>query len=135
MKQGTGIIVEDYNGKILLHLRDGNTKILTNQWSFLGGNTDEGENLETCAKREVKEETNLDIDNLKFLTKYPFYDIENNVFHATTDSRQQEMKLGEGKELRWFTKQEAKKLIENLDYTNQNLQAILKFIKKKQKQP
>lgn len=33
-------------------------------WIIVGGHLDWGEKLSECVKREVKEETNLDVDNI-----------------------------------------------------------------------
>ena len=41
-----------------------------NEWDFPGGKINFNENIEDCLKREVKEETNLDIKNLKILKPF-----------------------------------------------------------------
>ena len=41
-----------------------------NEWDFPGGKINFKENIEDCLKREVKEETNLDIKNLKILKPF-----------------------------------------------------------------
>ena len=41
-----------------------------NEWDFPGGKINFNEDVEECLKREVKEETNLDINNLKTLKPF-----------------------------------------------------------------
>ena len=41
-----------------------------NEWDFPGGKINFKEDIEDCLKREVKEETNLDIKNLKILKPF-----------------------------------------------------------------
>ena len=62
-KVGIGVIVNK-DGKILLGKRLNSHGKGT--WSFPGGHLEFGESWEECAKREVIEETNLNITNLKF---------------------------------------------------------------------
>ncbi|MFH0970248.1 MAG: NUDIX hydrolase [Candidatus Diapherotrites archaeon] len=51
------------DGKVLLGLRQGSHGADT--WALPGGKLDFGESLETCCAREVLEETNLHITNIK----------------------------------------------------------------------
>ena len=41
-----------------------------NEWDFPGGKINFNENIEECLKREVKEETNLEIKDLKILKPF-----------------------------------------------------------------
>ena len=70
-KVGIGVIVKK-EGKILLGKRLNAHGEGT--WSFPGGHLEFGESWEECAKREVMEETNLQITNLKF------YAVTNDIF-------------------------------------------------------
>lgn len=38
-----------------------------NKWCVIGGHLELGETFEECAKREAKEETNMDIENIKLV--------------------------------------------------------------------
>lgn len=56
----------------------------TGTWSLAGGHLELHESFEACAIREVKEETNLDIDQVKFLTATEsFFTSENNTHYVT----------------------------------------------------
>jgi 8-oxo-dGTP diphosphatase len=70
---GVGVIVEE-SGRILLGKRKGSHGAGT--WSPPGGHLEFGESVEACALREVLEETNLVIKNLRL---GPF---ANNVFET-----------------------------------------------------
>lgn len=55
-------IIQDSNGKILL-LRRSADETNPNQWSLPGGHIDAGETPQEACERELKEETNLDIQS------------------------------------------------------------------------
>ncbi|MBR0228178.1 MAG: NUDIX domain-containing protein [Clostridia bacterium] len=59
------VILEDGQGKILLQKRvdDGN-------WSYHGGAIETDESAEDAARREVREELNLELDELRLLGVY-----------------------------------------------------------------
>jgi 8-oxo-dGTP diphosphatase len=62
---GTSVIIIK-DGKVLLGKRK--KKIGYDQYQFCGGKIDMFEDLEDGAAREAKEETNLDVKNVKFIT-------------------------------------------------------------------
>ena len=64
LKTGVGIIIE-HQGKILMGKRKGG---YAPYYSIPGGSLEEGETFEEAAIREVKEETNLNITNLKVIS-------------------------------------------------------------------
>jgi len=59
---GVGVIVRKEN-KVLLGYRKSSHG--TNTWSFPGGHLEFGEEIEDCARREVKEEVGVNIKNLR----------------------------------------------------------------------
>ena len=60
---GSTVLVFNKNNELLLNLRSD-----SNDWGIPGGGKEINETLEECAIRELKEETNLDIDNLELVT-------------------------------------------------------------------
>lgn len=63
---GVGVIIENEKGEILLGQKE-NGRIYPGCWILPGGGVDEDEMVDEAAVREVKEETNLDITDLKRL--------------------------------------------------------------------
>jgi len=59
---GSSVIIEDSSGQVLLQRRSD-----TGHWGFPGGFMEPGETLEEAARREVREETGVDIQCLEFL--------------------------------------------------------------------
>lgn len=54
-----------------------------NTWSIPGGHIEFGESWETCARREVKEETGLDLEHVTFLGVTDDYDIGEGKHYVT----------------------------------------------------
>lgn len=69
---GVSIIIENENNEVLLGLRKSN--LGDNTWGFPGGKLEKGESIENCIKRELKEETDLDLIDCHF------YGITNDIF-------------------------------------------------------
>ncbi len=65
-KVGVGILIQNERNEVLLGLR--NASHGTGEWSFPGGHLEFGETVFETAKREVKEETNLDIEEFDLVS-------------------------------------------------------------------
>ncbi len=128
-KVGVGIIIIDQNGDFLLHLRDGNTPLMTNQWSLVGGGIEKNELPENAAKREVFEETSLIASDIVKVGSLSFNEEwEALIFQAKVNTSESNMKLGEGKQLKLFSQKDTRKLLENLDYSNPFLDFLKQYI-------
>ena len=62
IKAACAIIVND-DGKVLISKRSKNKKEYPGVWEMPGGKFDEGENVEQCIQREIKEELDININN------------------------------------------------------------------------
>lgn len=93
--------------KVLLLKRSNYLKKYAGEWDLPGGHLVEDEALETGLRREVEEETNLSLKNVKKLTK----DGKMNYFRA--DAGPEEIKLSdEHTEHKYFSEAELKELSE-----------------------
>ena len=59
-------MIQNNKGEVLLGLRQGSHG--EGEWSFPGGHLDFGETIFETAKRETKEEVNLDVDEFEFIS-------------------------------------------------------------------
>ena len=125
---GVGVIVENYDGTFLLHLRDGNTPVMKNEWCLIGGGLEDGETGEEAAAREVKEEAGLALNGVRFLKEFLFNGSAKGLYFGTVDTRTETLILGEGEELRFFMKNEALEHIRTLNYTNAYLEIFSEYL-------
>ena len=114
-EKSCGCIVKNNNGEVLLiHHNAGH-------WDFPKGHVEEGETEVQTAIREVKEETNIDVEvkeEYRYSTKYsPREDIIKEViyFLAKNISEDKQAQLEEVSEVKWFSIEEA---IEKITFDN-----------------
>ena len=106
---GVGLFVFNENKEVLMQLRTD-----YNQWGFPGGAMELGESFEQTAKRELKEETSLDIIEMKMIKilsgedtyrEYPngdkLYDITA-IFVITKYMENVKVNDTESKKFEWF---------------------------------
>jgi len=65
-KVGIGVMIQNEKGEVLLGLRKGSHG--AGEWSFPGGHLEMGETIFETAKRETKEEANLDINKFELIS-------------------------------------------------------------------
>ena len=65
-KVGIGVMIQNKKGEVLLGLRKGSHG--SGEWSFPGGHLEMSETIFETAKRETKEETNLDINKFELIS-------------------------------------------------------------------
>ena len=98
--------------KFLVIKRKASSKIHPGLWMFPGGKVEEEEDIISALKREVKEETNLDITILKKLSDFEYPRPDGNItlgqcFLASADSTK--VKINEELEdYTWITKEDFK---------------------------
>ena len=108
------IVINNKNEVLLIHHNAGH-------WDFPKGHVEEGESEVETAKREVKEETNIDVEvneKYRYTTKYsPKEDVMKEVvyFLAKNISDTREAQLEEVSEVNWFKFEEA---LEKITYDN-----------------
>lgn len=103
-----GVILVDRDGRLLLQLRDGNTRIDPHRWCLPGGHVDPGEDPLESAHRELLEETGLKVDELSLFwqglapsAKFPGAVGEFSIFYAATDASDEDVVCGEGAAMRF----------------------------------
>ncbi|GAA1994368.1 NUDIX domain-containing protein [Kitasatospora viridis] len=111
-KSGNAIITTP-DGMVLLHLRAEDDRIsFPGHWSVPGGFPNPGETPYETTRRELREETGLDVEGLlPFEVIYhPDDDPRRRFFHAVVDVDPAELVLGEGQELRLVALAEAQSM-------------------------
>ena len=78
------VFIKNENNQILVLRRSADDRWMPNVWALPGGKAELNETPEEAAIREVKEETNLDVSNLKFV--HYLNDKKYNVSYFTTST-------------------------------------------------
>jgi 8-oxo-dGTP diphosphatase len=68
--RGAGVILVDNQNKVLLQHRDNKASWDPGLWGIFGGQIEKGETPKIAAKRELKEELGIELNNLSFFRKY-----------------------------------------------------------------
>lgn len=110
MKKVAKIILRK-EGKILLQFRNNNPDIpFPNTWSLFGGLIGNNESAKECVAREIKEELNATLKNVKKITTQTRVEngekVKDNIFSADIIEDINDLKLTEGQEMRLFSLKE-----------------------------
>ena len=118
-------LIVDESGRYLLQLRDQIPGIFyPGHWGLFGGGTEAGESLETAMRRELFEELNLAVSDIRYFTEFTF-DFSFNgfprvvrrFFEVPIDSAMVGgLKLNEGAALKSFTPEEICKDLRAVPY-------------------
>jgi 8-oxo-dGTP pyrophosphatase MutT (NUDIX family) len=108
--QTIAIIIVNNRNEVLLQLRDDNSNIsYPNSWTLPGGVVESLESPEQAAQRELVEETGLrlSLSHWKVYKRKPEkrrFTIEQHIYIGTTQQESNEMTLGEGQALHFFSR-------------------------------
>ncbi len=123
------VIVKDR--KILITQRSPNRPHAPGQWEIITGHLDRGETFQEAAKREVKEEVDLNVEVVEPFNTFHFYSDHDNVEHQGVSfickylSGDVKLDTEEQVDFKWATLEEAEKLI-----TDKSILASVKKMKK-----
>ncbi len=127
-----GFLYDSKSGRVLLHKRDGNTKINPNKWAFFGGLQEEGETPTQCFVRELEEEIGLKVNEDEVVPLCDYLNVELDtyryVFFVESTVQKDNLKLGEGAGFDWVHLAE----INNKDLTEKtrlDLEVLIKRLK------
>ena len=112
------VVFHPTENKILALKRSMNEQSRPGKWDLVGGNVSFGENHETALRREIKEESNLDIGIL--IPLHVYSQLTDNVYHLfigyKTKSLSEDVRISnEHTDYRWLTPDEFSKL-ESADF-------------------
>lgn len=93
-------------GKVLMQLRCEHDFLYPSCWTLPGGRVEKGESPELATVREVKEELGLDIHDFRLfrtvVENTPGEIVERHIFWGNISERAEDLKLGEGVDLKYF---------------------------------
>lgn len=104
--EAVGVAIINKDEHVLIAKRTAD-KPMPNKWEFPGGKLEEGENLEACGVREIKEELELDIIIDSYLGFEDIYykskDFRLHLYSAHLSDEEQEFSLNEHTDAHWIS--------------------------------
>ena len=121
---GADIILLNSQHQVLLVLRDNKPSIpFPNTWALLGGYLEENEPPEVAIRRELLEEMELELGEVKFFKSYVWEECDEPIFWTRIDLDICNTKLHEGQKLAYFSREE----IDRLDFASHYHEIIAEF--------
>ena len=110
-RKGASIIFVNSRSQVLLLLRDNLPDLpYPNMWDVPGGHVEDNETPEECIVREMSEEMNLAIEDVKIFSVIEFSDRVEYTFWKILDFNADDINLTEGQKIRWFSESETTNL-------------------------
>jgi 8-oxo-dGTP diphosphatase len=108
---GADIIILNSQQQVLLVLRDNKSSIpFPNTWALLGGFLEKNESPEVAIRRELVEEMELELGEVKFFKSYFWEECDEHIFLTRLDLDISQIKLHEGQKLAYFSREEINQL-------------------------
>jgi len=105
-----GAILINPENKVLLQLRPETEAYYPGFWTLPGGKVEENENIEQALTREIHEELGIDLVSFKVFKKAIERKnnsiVERHIYWSNLDKDIRDLRLGEGSQLRYFSKDE-----------------------------
>lgn len=106
-KKGCSIIFVNDENEVLLLLRDDDPGIpYPNMWDLPGGGVEADETPEEAIIREIKEEMNIDLEDVALYSVEAFPDRMEYTYYKRMNVDVSEVPLTEGQRLEWFSQEE-----------------------------
>lgn len=122
-------IINITDGTVYVQKRAPDRKLFPNKWEIPGGHQEDNETIEECIKRELKEETNLDLIKIhKKIHSFIWKENPSVVNSLYVIEAQGDFKAEQGKvtDYSWIKEEEAGILLRKEEKTNEVHQGILK---------
>lgn len=118
-----GVAIINKDKQVLIAKRKPD-KPMPNKWEFPGGKLEEGESLEACGVREIKEELELDVVMEKYVgfedLEYKNKHFRLHLYTASLTNEEQKLCLNEHTDARWVNFEE----FDNYDFPARKLSFI-----------
>ena len=85
-KEVTSAVVVVRDKSVLILKRGASAPWMPNMWNLPGGGVEDGESIESAAKRECQEEAGISVNLIRKITTHYDEDFDLHIFEATTDS-------------------------------------------------
>lgn len=127
---GCSIIISDNKNRVLIAQRNKSKKNFPLSWETIGGALENNETPEECIRREVQEEINCNVYDLKLFKVYIINEENRYVLIVYTGKINEEVRCNsELEQIRWVNREE----VEKFDFYGNELEKLLDYYNDKNK--